>query len=391
MKKHVKQGLVVMLVLTMVGGLLLGMGVQKVKAASKKYMEVSNLKAGIGWVIERSNYLETNYSISKLSFTSSKKSVATVSSKGKITTKAKGKTTITIKNKSTKKKLKSFTVTVKTAGKNKDFGFRKFGVGVDWSELNLLYVAKKTDYYGLLFDMISFRNLKATYTVASDNTAVFTIDSNGKNFKALSAGQANLVVTEKYKGKKNTFSYTLDVIEPAIPEEELQQEIDLYTFSDWIHYYDENDEEQEKEFCNSGNSSVYCLPTNYGLSRYIMEVAGSIDELSDAVSEEDYPDADEEDNNYNINYHYTDHLSWYMSDGYPTFASIPLNNEDGKTATPGSTYVRFFGKMADGTYKNIGTITINVKDNSAEYNEYQEALKKYEESMNEEESENENE
>lgn len=384
MKKYVKQGLVVMLVLTMVGGLLPGMGVQKVKAASKKYMDVSNLKAGIGWVIERSNYLETNYSISKLSFTSSKKSVATVSSKGKITTKAKGKTTITIKNKSTKKKLKSFTVTVKYAERHKDFTFRKFGVGADWSNLSLVSEIKKTDYWNLMYDAIAYRNLKARYTTKSDNEEIFTIDSNGKNFKALKAGTANLVFTETYKGKKKTISCPVECVDIAIPEELQHLELDLYSFSDTLEVYDENGEAQEKEFCNSGKSEVDGIfPMEYGIGQYIFQIVDSEEELTETVTESS-------SGSYDGDYYecYTDRLYCLLrNEGSWHFSAIPTDNEEGKIPVAGTSYVRFFAKMEDGTYKNVGTISITVKDNSAEYNEYQEALKAYNERHPEDEGE----
>ena len=87
-----------------------------VQAAKTKAIKVTNvngstktLKSGKGFT------LTTNYSASKLIFKSSKKSIATVSKKGKVTAKKAGTAKITITLRANKKVKKTLTIKVKAA------------------------------------------------------------------------------------------------------------------------------------------------------------------------------------------------------------------------------------------------------------------------------------
>lgn len=91
-----------------------GIQTNTAQAAKTKAIKITNVNEDVKTLIEGDEFaLKTNYAASKLSFSSSKETVATISKKGKIVTKSVGTTKITITLKANKKIKKKLTVKVK--------------------------------------------------------------------------------------------------------------------------------------------------------------------------------------------------------------------------------------------------------------------------------------
>lgn len=132
-------------------------------------------------------------------YSSNKKSVATVSKDGVVTGKAAGKAKITVKETYNGKKttVGTVTITVKKAGIYTDY---EEEYGEMWVSAQPGLVTKSNSWDVNMYDHIVNRNPKATYKIYS-NTKNLTITTKGKVTAVKKAGTAKLTIKETYKGK----------------------------------------------------------------------------------------------------------------------------------------------------------------------------------------------
>lgn len=146
---------------------------------------------------------------SKITYSSNKKSVATVSSKGVVKGVSVGKAKITVKQtyKGKTKKLKTLTVQVRNAKIDKS----NYVEGDLWIGAQPGWVSKKNPVDVSEYNVLSFKNPKAKYTYYTDNKDL-VMDKNGKATEVKNSGVAEITVKETYKNKTRkvgTFSLIL--------------------------------------------------------------------------------------------------------------------------------------------------------------------------------------
>ncbi|MBR1873659.1 MAG: Ig-like domain-containing protein [Eubacterium sp.] len=190
----------------------------------------------------------------KVSFKSSKSTVASVNAKGVITAKKAGKTVITVTSKKDKKKKTSITVTVKNCPATQAvFAYKNlYFTAAEDTESSFVNNSVKLEDYDNLDCVYSLRH-NATIQKASDfkwkssDESVATVDKNGK---ISITGFGTAVITATYKTKKSTSaSFTIHVLTQdefdagvqngSIVEEE-EQDVDD---EDDDYDYDEDDDE----------------------------------------------------------------------------------------------------------------------------------------------------
>ena len=181
-------------IFTFIFSLLIMMGVSEVYAANTNLTVPASYSINVGKtkkISAKINGKKVSYSKNKSKFTfkSSKKSVATVSSKGLITAKKAGTTYITVKLKSNKKVSKKITVTVKggSSGLDLDGSDVNYIVG-STGKIRTVYNGKKLGY--------------GTPKYKTSNKKVATV-SNG-TITAKKKGTAKITVKYKGKSKKIT-------------------------------------------------------------------------------------------------------------------------------------------------------------------------------------------
>lgn len=145
----------------------------------------------------------------KITYSSNKKSVATVSSKGVVKGVSVGKAKITVKQtyKGKTKKLKTLTVQVRNAKIDKS----NYVEGDLWIGAQPGWVSKKNPVDVSEYNVLSFKNPKAKYTYYTDNKDL-VMDKNGKATEVKNSGVAEITVKETYKNKTRkvgTFSLIL--------------------------------------------------------------------------------------------------------------------------------------------------------------------------------------
>ena len=145
----------------------------------------------------------------KITYSSNKKSVATVSSKGVVKGVSVGKAKITVKQtyKGKTKKLKTLTVQVRNAKIDK----RNYVEGDLWIGAQPGWVSKNNPVDVSEYNVLSFKNPKAKYTYYTDNKDL-VMDKNGKATEVKNSGVAEITVKETYKNKTRkvgTFSLIL--------------------------------------------------------------------------------------------------------------------------------------------------------------------------------------
>jgi hypothetical protein len=145
----------------------------------------------------------------KITYSSNKKSVATVSSKGVVKGVSVGKAKITLKQtyKGKTKKLKTLTVQVRNAKIDKS----NYVEGDLWIGAQPGWVSKNNPVDVSEYNVLSFKNPKAKYTYYTDNKDL-VMDKNGKATEVKNSGVAEITVKETYKNKTRkvgTFSLIL--------------------------------------------------------------------------------------------------------------------------------------------------------------------------------------
>lgn len=145
----------------------------------------------------------------KITYSSNKKSVATVSSKGVVKGVSVGKAKITVKQtyKGKTKKLKTLTVQVRNAKIDKS----NYVEGDLWIGAQPGWVSKNNPVDVSEYNVLSFKNPKAKYTYYTDNKDL-VMDKNGKATEVKNSGVAEITVKETYKNKTRkvgTFSLIL--------------------------------------------------------------------------------------------------------------------------------------------------------------------------------------
>ena len=145
----------------------------------------------------------------KITYSSNKKSVATVSSKGVVKGVSAGKAKITVKQtyKGKTKKLKTLTVQVRNAKIDKS----NYVEGDLWIGAQPGWVSKNNPVDVSEYNVLSFKNPKAKYTYYTDNKDL-VMDKNGKATEVKNSGVAEITVKETYKNKTRkvgTFSLIL--------------------------------------------------------------------------------------------------------------------------------------------------------------------------------------
>ena len=145
----------------------------------------------------------------KITYSSNKKSVATVSSKGVVKGVSVGKAKITVKQtyKGKTKKLKTLTVQVRNAKIDKS----NYVEGDLWIGAQPGWVSKNNPVDVSEYNVLSFKNPRAKYTYYTDNKDL-VMDENGKATEVKNSGVAEITVKETYKNKTRkvgTFSLIL--------------------------------------------------------------------------------------------------------------------------------------------------------------------------------------
>ena len=145
----------------------------------------------------------------KITYSSNKKSVATVSSKGVVKGVSLGKAKITVKQtyKGKTKKLKTLTVQVRNAKIDKS----NYVEGDLWIGAQPGWVSKNNPVDVSEYNVLSFKNPKAKYTYYTDSKDL-VMDENGKATEVKNSGVAEITVKETYKNKTRkvgTFSLIL--------------------------------------------------------------------------------------------------------------------------------------------------------------------------------------
>ena len=130
----------------------------------------------------------------KITYSSNKKSVATVSSKGVVKGVSLGKAKITVKQtyKGKTKKLKTLTVQVRNA-EISDYDD-------DWIEAQPGLISTQNPVYMSDYYVLFFKNPKAKYTYYTDSKDL-VMDKNGKVTEVKNSGEAEITVKETYKKK----------------------------------------------------------------------------------------------------------------------------------------------------------------------------------------------
>ena len=130
----------------------------------------------------------------KITYSSNKKSVATVSSKGVVKGVSLGKAKITVKQtyKGKTKKLKTLTVQVRNA-EISDYDD-------DWIEAQSGLISTQNPVYMSDYYVLFFKNPKAKYTYYTDSKDL-VMDKNGKVTEVKNSGEAEITVKETYKKK----------------------------------------------------------------------------------------------------------------------------------------------------------------------------------------------
>lgn len=157
------------------------------------------------------------------SYSSNKKSVATVSKKGVITGKAAGKAKITVKQTYKKKTttVKTFTITVKKTAIIEDLQERGTSVLAQPG-----FVSESDSLYFGSWFCLNYTNPKAKYTFYSDN-ADLVMSKDGTVTAVKAAGTAKITVKETYKKKTRTVgSFNINMFMPEYTgEASMTQEI----------------------------------------------------------------------------------------------------------------------------------------------------------------------
>lgn len=136
------------------------------------------------------------------SFSSSNKSVATVSSKGVVTGKKAGKAKITVKQKYKGKTTTVGTATI-TVKKAELYEGLQYAETDWWVSAQPGLITKDNPYVIEPESCLSYINPKAKYYIYS-NTSDLVISKNGKVTEVKAPGKAYLTVKETYKGKTRT-------------------------------------------------------------------------------------------------------------------------------------------------------------------------------------------
>lgn len=176
------------------------------EAYAQKTLSFKNISNGKKTMyVGKTFQVKTNLSIKKVSFASSKKTVASISKKGRITAKKAGKTTITAKSSSGAKK--KFTLTVKIP---KMFTVSKAAGSYKNSVKVTLTAAKGYDIYYTLSDRFS-----SSQKITSGSKKAFTITQTS-TLQLYPVTEDNTLSTTylntNYKKYKNYASYTYKII-----------------------------------------------------------------------------------------------------------------------------------------------------------------------------------
>ena len=134
----------------------------------------------------------------KITYSSNKKSVATVSSKGVVKGVSVGKAKITVKQtyKGKTKKLKTLTVQVRNAKIDKS----NYVEGDLWIGAQPGWVSNNNPVDVSEYNVLSFKNPKAKYTYYTDSKDL-VMDENGKVTEVKNSGEAEITVKETYENK----------------------------------------------------------------------------------------------------------------------------------------------------------------------------------------------
>lgn len=182
------------------------------EAATKTTIEFYQDTIGINGTAEI--YLYDKQSKATYTYSSSKKSVATVSSKGVITGKAVGKAKITVKQKYKGKTttVGSVTVTVKKSTLYEEVTDANYPW---WFSAQPGFISKSNPAVIDVENVVCFMNPKAKYTFYS-STKDLVISKTGKVTEVKKVGKGYVTVKETYKGKTRTVGkMPIEMIDPT--------------------------------------------------------------------------------------------------------------------------------------------------------------------------------
>lgn len=193
------------------------------EAATKTTIEFYQDTIGINGTAEI--YLYNKQSKATYTYSSSKKSVATVSSKGVITGKAVGKAKITVKQKYKGKTttVGSVTVTVKKSTLYEEVTDADYPW---WFSAQPGFISKSNPAVIDVENVVCFMNPKAKYTFYS-STKDLVISKTGKVTEVKKVGKGYVTVKETYKGKTRTVGkIPIEMVSPKFTGDET---LTLYT------------------------------------------------------------------------------------------------------------------------------------------------------------------
>lgn len=193
------------------------------EAATKTTIDFYRDTIGINGTTEI--YLYNKQAKATYTYSSSKKSVATVSSKGVITGKAVGKAKITVKQKYKGKTttVGSVTVTVKKSTLYEEYTDTDYPW---WFSAQPGFISKSNPAVINAGDVVCFMNPKAKYTFYS-STKDLVISKTGKVTEVKNTGKGYVTVKETYKGKTRTVGkIPIEMVSPKYTGEET---LTLYT------------------------------------------------------------------------------------------------------------------------------------------------------------------
>lgn len=176
----------------------------------------------------------------KITYSSNKKSVATVSSKGVVKGVSAGKAKITVKQKykGKTKKLKTLTVQVRNAEIDDADGL--------WIGAQPGWVSEQGPVDMSEYDVLSFKNPKAKYTYYTDNKDL-VMDKNGKVTEVKNSGEAEITVKETYKKKtRKVGTFSLNLKDPE------------YTGEDTLKIYPGQTDDVTNYLSACGVVGIYC-------------------------------------------------------------------------------------------------------------------------------------
>lgn len=205
----------------------------------------------------------------KITYSSNKKSVATVSSKGVVKGVSAGKAKITVKQKykGKTKKLKTLTVQVRNAEIDDADGL--------WIGAQPGWVSEQGPVDMSEYDVLSFKNPKAKYTYYTDNKDL-VMDKNGKVTEVKNSGEAEITVKETYKKKtRKVGTFSLNLKDPE------------YTGEDTLKIYPGQTDDVTNYLSACGVVGIYCNDEDFTDEEALKNIALENEDGANPVKADD--------------------------------------------------------------------------------------------------------